>query len=341
VAIATIATATAVSVAASASAAGAHTHHMRKVIAPTHKYYGVYVSQAPASMAPLQRVTQETGKQPNMSLFYNAWGAAAASGYANVNVTAIDNACQAGMLPMLTWESWDTATTDSHGVAWDQPDFAPSVIAGGKYDPYIRAVAAKIKTAPCPVAVRLDQEVNGYWYPWGIKTADMNNSAADYVSMWQHVWTIFHNAGVSNVLWVWSPNVQSKKHAGLPDLSASYPGDKYVDWIGIDGYIASADQTFHDRFQPTFDQLRAFVPDKPWIIAECGVSTNASKPRQLKNVVSAVARRKRLVGMNYFNTNKSTGNYLLDETSESLSAFRNAIANPVYAAGVPGQPPGV
>ncbi|MBV9485280.1 MAG: hypothetical protein JO246_04415 [Frankiaceae bacterium] len=338
---ATLSIATAISIGTSAAAANPHRHHLRKVVEPTHKYYGVYVSQAPASMAPVDRVTQQTGKQPNMSLFYNAWGTAAAAGTANVNVTAIGNACQAGMLPMLTWESWNTADTDSHGVAWSQPEFAPSLIAGGEYDAYIRAVADKLKAAPCPVALRLDQEVNSYWYPWGLKTDGMTNTASDYVAMWQHIWTIFHNEGVSNVLWVWSPNVQSFRHTGLPDLAASYPGDRYVDWVGIDGYITSPDQSFHDRFQPTFDQIRAFAPDKPWIIAECGVATNASKPHQLKNVVSAVARRKRLVGLNYFDTSKSTGNYLLDETDETLTAFKKAIANPVFAAGVPGQPPGV
>jgi hypothetical protein len=319
------------------------TSHIRQLLTPPKKYYGVYVSQAPASMAPINKVTQETGKQPNMSLFYNAWNSAAAAGYSNVNVTAIQNACNAGMLPMLTWESWDTSVTGPHGPAWSQPDFAPSVIANGKYDAYIRASAEKIKATHCPVALRLDQEDNGSWYPWGIATAGMHNSAADYVAMWRHVWGIFNSVGASNVLWVWSPNVQSAKHPNLPALSASYPGGKYVDWVGIDGYMYNNPaETFHDRFQPTFDQLRAFVPNTPWIIGEVGVGSGSSKPAQLKNVVSAVARRKRLVGMNYFDTNKSTdaSNWTLDETQESLAAFRTAIANPVFASGTPGKPPG-
>jgi hypothetical protein len=127
---------------------------------------------------------------------------------------------------------------------------------------------------------------------------------------------------------------------GLPALSTSYPGDKYVDMVGIDGYFTDPAETFLTRFQPTFDQLRSFVPDKPWIIAETGVSSGASKPRQLKNIVSAVARRDRLVGINYFDTSKSTGNYLIDETQSSLAAFKSAISSPVFGHGVPGQTPG-
>jgi hypothetical protein len=323
-----------------AAGAGHQVSHMRKVVAPAKKYYGVYVSQAPASMAPIQKVTQETGKQPGMSLFYNAWNTGAANGTSNVNTTAITNACNAGMLPMLTWESWNTAVSGSNGPAWDQPAFAPSVIAGGRYDAYIRAVADKLKAINCPIALRLDQEVNSYWYPWGVRTAGMNNTPADYVAMWQHVWNIFDQAGVTNVLWVWSPNVQSKRHHNLPSLAASYPGDKYVDWVGIDGYFTNPDETFLTRFQPTFDQLRSFVPDKPWVIAECGVASGSRKPAQLKNMVSAVARRNRLVGLNYFDTSKYTGNYLIDETQSSLSAFKSAISSPVFAAGVAGQTPG-
>lgn len=316
--------------------------HLRRLLTPAKKYYGVYVSQAPASMQPIDRVTQQTGKHPNMSLFYGAWGDSAAQGYSNINVDAIDNACNAGMLPMLTWESWNTSVSGPNGPAWAQPDFAPDLIAQGKYDAYIRASAETIKRLNCPIALRLDQEDNGYWYPWGIATQGMRNSAADYVAMWRHVWKIFNHVGARNVLWVWSPNVQGYKHRGLPSLHASYPGGRYVDWIGVDGYIyGNPNQNFHDRFQPTFDQLRAFVPDTPWIVAECGVGDAASKPRQLRNLVQAVARRKRLTGLNYFDDNKSTSaaNWMFDDTQASLNAFKRAINSGAYGAARPGHTP--
>ena len=46
--------------------------------------------------------------------------------------------------------------------------------------------------------------------------------------------------GVHNVEWVWAPNAESAP--GLFDVSSPnnwrhyYPGDSYVDWVGIDGY---------------------------------------------------------------------------------------------------------
>lgn len=331
-----------VGVAAGATGASPSASQVRALMTPAQKYYGVYVSQAPSSMAPIDKVTQEVGKAPNMSLFYNAWNTAA-SGNSNINVGAVQNACDAGMLPMLTWESWNTADVGTQGVNAMQPDFAPSVIASGTYDAYITATAEKLKAINCPIALRLDQEVNGSWYPWGLNTDGMNNTAADYIAMWRHVWNIFNQVGVTNVLWVWSPNVQSATHPGLPDLSAAYPGDKYVDWIGVDGYIYNnPEATFHTRFQPTLDQLRSFVPNKPWIIAECGVGSGASKPAQIQNLINAVARHKRLSGMNYFDTHKTydPSNWLLDETQSSLDAFKSAISSPVYGSATPGETPG-
>jgi mannan endo-1,4-beta-mannosidase len=326
------------------TAAAPQSMRLARVMNPTNKYYGVYVSQAPASLAPIDKVTQETGKQPNLSLYYQDWGPGAAAGTSNIQITSAENACNNGMLPMMTWESWDTSVRSSDGaVAVTQPAFAPAKIAAGDYDAYIRASADLIKTLNCPIAIRLDQEVNGDWYPWAINTPGMNNSAADYVAMWRHVWQIFASEGVTNVLWVWSPNVQSLSHPNLPDLSASYPGDSYVDWVGVDGYIYNnPNETFYQLFQPTVDQLKTFVDDKPWIVAECGVGSGSSKPAQITNMIDAVAHRHRFIGMNYFDTNKpfNASNWTLDETSSSLAAFSAAISSPVFATGQPGLAPG-
>jgi mannan endo-1,4-beta-mannosidase len=317
---------------------------LSKLLSPAQKYYGVYVSQAPSLMAPINKVTQETGKQPNLSLFYESWGAAATTDTSNINLGAIENACDNGMLPMLTWETWNTSVNGPNGgPAWSQPNFSPATIASGAYDSYIEASAEKIKSLNCPIALRLDQEFNGYWYPWGLNTAGMNNTPADYVAMWRHIHDIFNSVGATNVLWVWSPNVQSTKHKSLPDLSASYPGDNYVDWVGIDGYyLNNPTEKFGDLFQPTINQLKTFVSDKPWIIAEAGVGSGASKPAQIKNLVHAVARRRRFNGLNYFDINKpsSGSDWAIDETQASLDAFKSAINSPVYGAGTPGTLPG-
>jgi hypothetical protein len=339
------------------------TINKNKLLHPSHKYYGIFTAGAPANMssvtgqppATTNSVTTETGKQPNLDLYFQAWNAGSEKGKTDFSLRTAENACAAGLLPMYTWESWDTSQrgTNSHrgtnipGVLWAQKAFAPHKIIAGDFDPYIRATADLMKTLQCPIAVRFDQEPNGYWYPWGETTDGMPGAtpairAARYVKMWRHVVTIFRNQGATNVIWVWSPNFQSLAHAGYPDLSASYPGNGYVDWVGIDGYYYNnPQQTFKGLFGPTIQQLKPFAHTKPWLIAETGVGTypdSTTKPSQIRNLLNAVAGRKRFNGVTYFDEDKANdrSDWKFDSDQDSLAAFKAGIANPVYAHGKAG-----
>jgi hypothetical protein len=332
-----------------------------KLLHPTHKYYGIFTPGAPAKMTsitgepPDNSVTSETGKQPNLDLYFQAWNSGATTGKANFSVKTASNDCAAGLLPMYTWESWNTADKGpnihngkeiDNTPLWAQKAFAPHKIIVGKYDAYIRATADAMKTLQCPIAIRFDQEPNGYWYPWGVTTTGMPGApdvrAKRYVKMWRHVVTIFRNQGATNVMWVWSPNFQSLAHTGYPDLSATYPGDKYVDWVGIDGYYYNnPNQTFKGLFGTTITQLKPFAKNEPWLIAETGVGSYddpSVKPAQITNLLHAVAHRKRFNGLIYFDQEKANdrSNWKFDETQASLDAFKAGISNDVYAAGKPG-----
>jgi hypothetical protein len=317
---------------------------------PKRKYYGIFVPGAPASIAPIDNIATETGKQPNLDMYFQAWDGGAASGQPNFNPTSAENACADGLLPMLTWESWNTSVTGDNdgtpGVAWSQPAFAPNKIINGKYDKYIRQSARLIASINCPIAVRFDQEVNGYWYPWGVNTDGMpgttKSRAKHYIQMWRHVWKIFRNQDADNVLWVWSPNYQSAKHKTLPDLSATYPGKKYVDWVGIDGYYYNdPSQTFDGLFGSTIDQLKSVAPKKPWLIAETGVGTGPTKSSQITNLLHAVAHHSRFNGFIYFDQGETDGDrsdWRFDAPGDTadLQAFSAGINHHAYAAGKPG-----
>jgi mannan endo-1,4-beta-mannosidase len=311
---------------------------------PNRKYYGVFADGAPRSLGPLNSIKEETGKEPNLDVWYQAWNSNAATGTVNFDSGAAKQACAAGILPMLTWESWDTsvAGTTNPGVAYNQPAFAATKIIDGDYDAYIRNTANAIKAIDCPLAVRLDQEPNGYWYPWGLQTKGMGSSKDTpkrYIAMWRHVWTIFHDQHVNNVLWVWSPNIQGRPHKGVASLRASYPGNKYVDWVGIDGYyINEPQQTFAKLFGPTIKQIKSVASTKPWLIAETAVGTGPTKPKQITNLVTNVADRKEFNGFIYFDfyAKGVRSDWRFQQTAASLAAFKAAIANKTFGSGKPG-----
>jgi hypothetical protein len=314
----------------------------KSLLHPKRKYFGVFAEGAPSSLGPLKSIKKETGKEPNLDVWYQAWNSNAATGTVNFDSGAAKQACAAGILPMLTWESWNTSVggTTNPGVAYNQPAFAASKIAHGKYDKYIRNTARAIKRLGphCPIALRFDQEQNGYWYPWGLKTAGMGklkDTSKEFVKMWRHVWTIFHNEHVNNVLWVWSPNFQGVPPKGQPKLAASYPGNKYVDWVGIDGYyINKPTQTFAKLFGPTMQQIKPATSTKPWLIAETAVGTGPTKPKQITNLLKNVADRKEFNGFVYFDyyRNGVRSDWRFQETKASLRAFKAGVDKKAFGA---------
>jgi len=171
-------------------------------------------------------------------------------------------------------------------------------IANGGQDDYIRAQALAAQAYGKPVYIRFDQEMNGTWYPWAI-------NAQQFVKMWRHVWTVFHNLHVNNVKWIWSPNLQTTESDQRFDQHVRnlWPGSQYVDIVGttvsrflVQGSYYSTPSWFFTRFdrlrvfnkplwvaEATVDlqEMRAWMPafrqqvdDRPWIKAVIWLSTN-------------------------------------------------------------------
>ncbi len=78
---------------------------------------------------------------------------------------------------------------------------------------------------------------------------------------------LFASKNVSNVRWVWAVNVL---HQGSAAIAALYPGDDYVDVLGVDGYNWggstrpwSSWQSPEQLFGSTLDELDVIAPAGP------------------------------------------------------------------------------
>lgn len=316
----------------------------KALLHPTHKYFGLSLAGVPKDVTtPITKIKNETGKRPNLIMYFQDWGKDALIGKSNFNTTYAENACAAGMLPMYTWESWNTSkTTSGQGSSYTQGKFNMLKIIRGKFDTYIKKTADLIASIHCPIAIRFDQEQNGYWYPWGLSNTDENGTnvkatAKEYIAMWRHVRRIFKREDATNVLWLWSPNIQGKTSKILPPIGASYPGAKWVDWVGIDGYYNTPSRTFTNLLGPIMTQLATVAPKKPWILAETGVGSSHNKAKQIKNLLNSVLRSKRLNGLVYFEQHKSHDRnfwpFVDPSYPNSLAAFKTGIDQKGYATG--------
>ena len=234
---------------------------------PTQKLFGAYEGQFPDSFAGFTRLEDRLDYRFPLVAFYVAWGDKPDQQFP---VRMAETVSEMGSVPVITWEPW--VVDFDPNVRRNLPPLAEReyaslrAIAKGDYDfyivPWARAAAAHKK----PLFLRFAHEMNDpYRYPWGPQNG---NRPEDFIAAWQRVHQIFQKMEATNVIWVWSP------HVSMPWLEYYYPGDAYVDWIGVGvlnyGTVASWSRwwSFHQILEKSYPALMSL--GKPVMISEFG-----------------------------------------------------------------------
>lgn len=227
---------------------------------------------------------------------------------------------------MITWYGW--------------PD---SEVNAGTHDTVITARALALKAIGRPVLLRWDIEMNitSYGYEPGGGAA---SGGPTFIQAWQRVWGLFQAAGASNVAFVWCPNCNSPFD---PDSwRPFYPGDAYVDWIGVDGYnwgnsnLPAGSSSWETAFQ-TFG---AFVTDwkagfggaggsgKPLLIGETGCYDGGGSKSWWYTDLSGYLRQNGIKGLTLFNSNQSGSgvNWRWDSDSAATQAATELASDPYF-----------
>jgi Glycosyl hydrolase family 26 len=206
-------------------------------------------------------------------------------------------------------------------------------ILNGSQDALITRTAQNLATYGRPVFLRWAWEMNGDWFPWG--GPRNGNKPQDYVQAWRHVHDIFARQKTTNVAWVWGPNFQSIPILPWNDVPNYYPGDDYVDWVGVSGY-SDAVKTPEFLFEAFY---REFASHKPMMIAETGVKTKGG--RQSADWIDLLAQWLRThdaVGaLVWFDTDKHERgtsafiDFRIDRDPLMLDAYRRLAVDPHFS----------
>jgi hypothetical protein len=200
---------------------------------------------------------------------------------------------------------------------WQPRNTTNAAVAAGADDAFIQAYAQAVASVNTQVIISYGQEMNGNWYDWGTRGAG-NSNPTDYVAAYQHVHDIFQAEGVRNVTWLWDPNVS---YGGSTPLNKVYPGDAYVDWVGLDGYYSNQTDTFGSVFGASIIQLRTFT-SKPLLIAESGV-WGAAGASQIAGLFAG-ASQAGAIGIVYFDQS-GTPDWRLEDNAANMAAFKAAV----------------
>ena len=119
-----------------------------------------------------------------------------------------------------------------------------------------------------PVLFRPWHEHTGSWFWWGKDLC----SVEEYTALWEMTRRHFDSAGVNNLLYAYSPDLQG---AGAIYMER-YPGDQYVDLLGLDGYHRNNEEGIA-AYQSSLNTILSFMTeegrkrDKPIALTETGL----------------------------------------------------------------------
>lgn len=219
--------------------------------------------------------------------------------------------------PFQRWEARQvTALGDLPLLQLNPRHVSLAKIAAGRYDGMVRRYADSVRDFGCRIVISFGHEMNGWWYPWG----EPWTSPATFIAAWRHIHDIFVTEGATNVIWSWDPSHQYKYRGSMASLW--YPGDAYVDWVGIDGYLGEG-QTVAQVFGTQLRDIRR-VTSKPVYFAETGVAGGADQSWQIAGLFAAM-KRYDLAGLVWFDLNRKQP-WRLEGRPAGLAAYRKAVA---------------
>jgi Fibronectin type III domain/Glycosyl hydrolase family 26 len=154
------------------------------------------------------------------------------------------------------------------------------------------------------------------------------------VAAWQHVVSIFRSASATNVTWVWAPNC-----GPTATISSYYPGDSWVDVIGLDGYNWGSSlgkwQSFSEVFGSSYDIVSALSATKPVMITEtASAEAGGDKAAWITSAYQTEipTRFPRVTAVIWFNVDKEA-DWRVESSSAAIGAYQSVVASSAWGGG--------
>jgi hypothetical protein len=282
-------------------------------------YWGAWIGpqltgeEAPWDMEAAEQLEAKVGRRLSLIEFSAPFAHCGVNCYFNpFPLTPLEQIRSHGAIPVFSWSS---------GVSGGDPaKFGLAELRSGRYDRYIRYFARSAKAWGWPFFLRFDWEMNGSWFPWGVANG---NQPGEFVPAWRHVHRIFEEEGATNVSWVWCPFVGT-------GLAEYYPGDRYVDWTGLDGYnwgpespLALPWQTFDGLFASSYRRVARIAPHKPMMVGEVASTGNdEQKPAWIREMFASLRRGyPKVRGLVWFDKVDNGTNWPIETSPAASAAF--------------------
>lgn len=212
-----------------------------------------------------------------------------------------------------------------------------------KEDEYLISFAKAAAEADVPIFLRYASEMNGSWVKW-------HGDPKKYIEKFRLVHDVMEKYA-PNVAMVFSPSSDPKQ-----EIAAYYPGDNYVDWVGLSMY--SVNYFNGDVKQPAdtvnpldlLDYVYELYADKKPIMISEFAATHFSKASNSDATNFSVTKLSmlyngiklkypRVKAVHWFSLNtlvnahsaeRKLNNFSLTENKKVLAAYSKAVSDPYY-----------
>jgi hypothetical protein len=268
-------------------------------------YFGAFISPRgeETRQDAVQRLESAIGRKVAIDHQYYRWNQA-------IPTIHQDWDGSTGRLPFINWIA---AKTDGSPVKW-------SAIADGSQDDWIIQRANAVKAFGSPIYLAFHHEPEDDLATWG--------TPGDYAAAFRHIVDVFRSRGVTNVAFVWTMMNWTFEPQSGRDPNAYYPGDSYVDIIGVDGFnwYPGRDGAPWQSFQEIFQTSNGFAVahNKPWMAVETGTQEDPDQPGRkgqwLRDIVATAKGWPLLKAVIYFDAIKEY-DWTADSAVSSMQGF--------------------
>lgn len=168
-------------------------------------------------------------------------------------------------------------------------------ILNGEYDEYLNQLADILVTEKIPVLFRPFNEMNGDWCAYSAYHTSRDTDI--FVELYKYIFELFRARGAdAYTIWIWNPNERSFPNYKWNNEYNYYPGDEYVDVIGITGYNngtyyeGETWRTFDEIYEPLYSKTVKNY-DKPIMITEFACSNaGGDKEAWVKDMFRSIGK---------------------------------------------------
>jgi len=166
------------------------------------------------------------------------------------------------------------------------PNYTMQKIINGDFDSALIQWAIDAKNTNIPLLAEFGTEVNGNWFPWngqyngagettGYGDPNLFDGAERFRDAYRHIIDICKANGANNITWFFHIDAYSEPDMDWNKIENYYPGDNYIDWLGVSIYGPQKSNEDYHEFSEILNDVYpnlSNLSNKPIAVLEFGIT---------------------------------------------------------------------